>query len=47
VVPGGSPVVHGGPQAVSEEKSLQKFLSNTEQMKNTPTHVCAKTAFVG
>jgi hypothetical protein len=47
VVTGGSPVVHGGPQAVLKEKALQKILSNTEQIKNTPTHVCAKTAFVG
>jgi hypothetical protein len=30
----------------SEEKALQK-LSDTELMKNTPTHVCAKTACVG
>jgi hypothetical protein len=34
-------------QVVSEDKALQKLLSDTEQMKNTPIHICAKTAFVG
>jgi hypothetical protein len=28
-------------------KSISKIVSHTEQMKNTPIHVCAKTAFVG
>jgi hypothetical protein len=39
-------VNRGGPQAVSEEKSLQN-LSDTEQMKNATIHVRAKTALVG
>jgi hypothetical protein len=39
-------VVRGSPQAVSEEKALQKIVSDTERMKNTPIHVCAKTAFL-
>jgi hypothetical protein len=28
-------------------KITAKILSDPERMKNTPTHVCAKTAFVG
>jgi hypothetical protein len=40
-------VVRGGPQAVSEGKSTEKIISETERMKSTPIHVCAKTAFVG
>jgi hypothetical protein len=27
--------------------TIAKIVSDTEQMKNTPVHVCAKTAFVG
>jgi hypothetical protein len=40
-------VVCCGLQAVSEEKALQHIESNTEQMKNTTIHVCARAAFVG
>jgi hypothetical protein len=29
-------VVRGGPRAVPEEKALQKIVSDTERMKNTP-----------
>jgi hypothetical protein len=29
------------------KKSIAKTVSDTEGMKNTPIHVCAKTAFVG
>jgi hypothetical protein len=36
----------GGPQAVSEESSAE-IVSDTERIKNTHIHVCAKTAFVG
>jgi hypothetical protein len=43
VVRGGSP---GGPQAVSEGKSLQK-LYQTQRMKNTSIRFSAKTAFIG
>jgi hypothetical protein len=43
VVRGGSP---GGPQADSQEESTTNIVSGTERMKNTPIHVCAKTAFV-
>jgi hypothetical protein len=32
-------VFRGGPQAVSEEKALQKVLSDIERMKNTPMHL--------
>jgi hypothetical protein len=39
-------VVRGGSQAVSGRKVLQK-VSDTERMKNTSIHVCAKAAFVG
>jgi hypothetical protein len=28
-------------------KSIARNASDTEQMKNTPIHICAKTAFVG
>jgi hypothetical protein len=28
-------------------KSIAKIVSDTKRMKNTPIHVCAKTAFVG
>jgi hypothetical protein len=31
----------------SGRKSISKIVLHTEQMKNTPTHVYAKTAFVG
>jgi hypothetical protein len=34
----GNPLVSGGPQAVSEGKALQKFVSNTSQMK-TQTYI--------
>jgi hypothetical protein len=37
----------GGPQAVFEETNIAKILSDTERIKNTPKHVCVKTAFVG
>jgi hypothetical protein len=40
-------VVRGGPQAVLEENSIEKIVSETERMENTPTLVCAVTAFVG
>jgi hypothetical protein len=40
------PFVLGGPQAVLEEESLQKWYQDTELMRNTPIHVCAKTSFV-
>jgi hypothetical protein len=30
-----------------QKKNIAKIMSDTEQMKNTPMHVCAKTAFVG
>jgi hypothetical protein len=29
------------------KKIIAKIVSDTERMKNTPVHVCAKTAFVG
>jgi hypothetical protein len=32
---------------VCSSLSIAKIVSETEQMKSTPTHVCAKTAFVG
>jgi hypothetical protein len=38
-------VFRGGPQAVSE-RSTAKTVPGTERMKNTPIHVCAKTAFL-
>jgi hypothetical protein len=38
--------VRGSLKAVSEEKALQK-LYDTERMKNTPIHVCAKIPSVG
>jgi hypothetical protein len=38
------PVVRGGPQAVLEDKVIAKIVSDTEGMKNTSIHVCAKTA---
>jgi hypothetical protein len=41
----GTTVARRGPQAVWEEKH-RKVLSDTELMKNTPTHVCAETALV-
>jgi hypothetical protein len=42
------PVVRGGSQVVSEEKeSIEKTVSDTERMKNTPIHVCVRTVFVG
>jgi hypothetical protein len=41
------PRTTGGPQAVSEEKALQKLYHTLNEWKNTPIHVCAKTAFVG
>jgi hypothetical protein len=28
--------------AVSKEKEIAKIVSDTERMKNTPIHVCAK-----
>jgi hypothetical protein len=28
-------------------KSIEKIVKDTERMKNTPIHVCAKTAFIG
>jgi hypothetical protein len=31
---------------VSEEKSIAEIVPDTERMKNTPTHVGVKTAFV-
>jgi hypothetical protein len=40
----------GGPRqsaASFGRKSVAKIVSDTEQVKNTPIHVCAKTAFVG
>jgi hypothetical protein len=36
----------GGVQMFMEEKSTAKIVSDTEQMKKTPIHVCGKTAFV-
>jgi hypothetical protein len=33
------PVVSGGPQAASEEKTLSKVVTDTEHMKNTSRHV--------
>jgi hypothetical protein len=35
----------GGPQAVSERKSVAEIVSDTVRMKNTPVHVCAKLTF--
>jgi hypothetical protein len=40
-------VARGGTRVVSEEKNIAKIISDTERMKNTPIHVCVKTAFVG
>jgi hypothetical protein len=40
-------VVLGGPQAVSEEKGLQKLYQTLNELKNTPIYVCTNTAFVG
>jgi hypothetical protein len=39
----GPPVVRGG----FGRKGIAKIVSDTERMKNTLIHVCAKTAFVG
>jgi hypothetical protein len=39
VIRGGSP---GGPQTVSEAKIIAKIVSDSERMKNTPVHACAK-----
>jgi hypothetical protein len=36
-------VVRGG----FGRKGIEKIVSDTERMKNTPMYVCAKTAFVG
>jgi hypothetical protein len=47
VVQGGSP---GGTLLSAgslKRKVIPEILSDTERMKNTPTHVCAKTTFVG
>jgi hypothetical protein len=40
-------VVSGGPQAVLEEKSLQKLYQALNELKNTSIHIRAKTAFFG
>jgi hypothetical protein len=40
-------VVRVGPQAVLEGKIIEKIVSETERMKNTPILVSAETAFVG
>jgi hypothetical protein len=40
-------VVRDGPQTVLEKKSAAKIVSDTERMKNTRIHACAKPAFVG
>jgi hypothetical protein len=34
-------------RGVSARKIIAKIVSDTERMKNTPTHVCAKTTIVG
>jgi hypothetical protein len=47
VVRGGLP---GGPRRSAGgfgRKIIAKIMSDTERMKTTPIHVCAKTAFVG
>jgi hypothetical protein len=40
-------VARGYPQAVPEKESIAKIVSDTQGMKNTPMHICAKTVFVG
>jgi hypothetical protein len=40
-------VVRGGSQAILEEKRLSIIILDTERMKNTPIHICAKTVFFG
>jgi hypothetical protein len=47
VVLGGLPVGQRRSAGGFARKSIAKILSGTERMKNTPIHVCAKTAFVG
>jgi hypothetical protein len=42
---------HRWPAAVSQENALkistENFALDTKRMRNTPIHVCVKTAFVG
>jgi hypothetical protein len=40
----GPPVVPGDLQTISEEKAVQK-LYQTQRIKNSLIHICAKTAF--